>query len=149
MVTNPFEVSGSGLLKRRSEHVDHQPDCRLSRSPARIAQGIHFHDIQPHKLSLLHQSGHVVSRAADIVGSADAAVVQNEVQMLDLPNRSVQFTWDAARYPVIMVRDARTGEVRAFLRGGQAEIEDAPSDLEVQFSDGVRSHPHSHTRSTD
>lgn len=93
---------------------------------------------------------HVVSRAAaDAIGSADSAVVQNEVQMLDLPNRSVQFTWDAAHYPVIMVRDAKTGEVRGFLRGGQAEIEDAPSDLEVQFSDGVRSHPQPHTRNTN
>jgi hypothetical protein len=48
-----------------------------------------------------------------------------------------------------MVRDAKTGEVRGFLRGGQAEIEDAPSDLEVQFSDGVRSHPQPHTRNAN
>ena len=45
--------------------------------------------------------------------------------------------------------EARPDEVRGFLRGGQAEIEDAPSDLEVQFSDGVRSHPQPHTRNTN
>jgi hypothetical protein len=93
---------------------------------------------------------HLVSRAAlDILNAPGAIAVNNPVEMLDLPNRSVQFTWDAARYPVLMVRDAKTGEVRGFLRGGQAEIEDAPADLEVQFSDGVRSERQIHTRGTE
>jgi hypothetical protein len=92
---------------------------------------------------------HQVSRAALDIVNAPGAVVSDAVEMLDLPDRSVQFTWDAARYPVILVRDAKTGEVRGFLRGGQAEIQDAPSDIEVQASDGVRSHPQRHTRGTD
>ena len=40
---------------------------------------------------------------------------------------------------MVMLRDAKTGEVRGFLRGGDADIEDAPDDLEVQFSDGIHS----------
>ena len=44
-----------------------------------------------------------------------------------------------------MVRDAETGEVRGFLRGGQGDFEVAPSELEVLFSDGARSHSQPHT----
>src|SRR5678816_1973031 len=83
---------------------------------------------------------HQVSRAALDIVNAPGATVTDAVDVLDLPDHSVQFTWDAERYPVILVRDTKTGEVRGFLRGGQAEIQDAPSELEVQASDGVRTH---------
>ena len=56
-----------------------------------------------------------------------------------LPNHKMQFMWDATQSPMIMLRDAKTGEVRGFLRGGSGTIEDAPDDLEVQFSDGIHS----------
>ena len=92
---------------------------------------------------------HQVSRAALDIVNAPGAAVTDPVDVLDLPDHSVQFTWDAERYPVILVRDTKTGEVRGFLRGGQAEIQDAPSELEVQASDGVRSHPQRHLRPTD
>lgn len=59
--------------------------------------------------------------------------------MTRMSNRRAQFTWNAARYPVIMLRDARTHEVRGFLRGGNAIVQDAPDDIDVQYSDGVRS----------
>jgi hypothetical protein len=54
-----------------------------------------------------------------------------------LPNHKMQFSWDATQSPMVMLRDATTGEVRGFLRGGSATIDDVPDDLEVQFSDGI------------
>jgi hypothetical protein len=48
-------------------------------------------------------------------------------------------TWNAQRYPLVVVRDARTGEVLSFARGGSAAIETAASDLELTLSDGVAS----------
>jgi hypothetical protein len=36
-------------------------------------------------------------------------------------------------HPVLMLRDARTGEMRGFLRGGSAILDDAPDEFEVQF----------------
>ena len=56
-----------------------------------------------------------------------------------LPNHKMQFSWDATQSPMVMLRDAATGEVRGFLRGGSATIDDVPDDLEVQFSDGIHS----------
>jgi hypothetical protein len=47
--------------------------------------------------------------------------------------------WDAFAQPGAMVRDARTGEVLAFLRGGSGVVwTDAP-EIELVLSDGVRS----------
>jgi hypothetical protein len=56
-----------------------------------------------------------------------------------LPNRRMQFSWDAGQSPMVMLRDAKTGELRGFLRDGSATVEDVPDDLEVQFSDGIHS----------
>jgi len=48
-------------------------------------------------------------------------------------------TWDAATYPVAMVRDAATGEILSFARGGSAAIWTSSRRFDVTFSDGVRS----------
>lgn len=53
--------------------------------------------------------------------------------------RAVGITWDATWYPMVMVRDATTGRVISFARGGDIELPDAPPELELVMSDGVRS----------
>jgi hypothetical protein len=73
------------------------------------------------------------------VRRAAAAPAASPVRIQDLLGRAVQLDWDASVHPVLMLRDAQTGEVRGFVRGGSAVMEDAPDELEVQFSDGVRS----------
>lgn len=44
--------------------------------------------------------------------------------------------WNADRHPLVVVRDAATGEVRAFLRGGSASLP-AGKGLEIVACDGV------------
>jgi hypothetical protein len=56
-----------------------------------------------------------------------------------LSGKRAQLTWDGGLYPVMMLRDAKTGEVRGFVRGGSAMLADVPDDLEVESSDGVHS----------
>jgi hypothetical protein len=46
--------------------------------------------------------------------------------------------WDAAAYPMVMVRDARSGEVLSFARGGRTTVTPT-GDVELVASDGVRS----------
>lgn len=81
------------------------------------------------ELASQRQSG-MLPQAANITGA---------IQMQPLPNRRLQFTWNATAYPVLMLKDAQTGEVRGFLRGGSAVIQDAPDQPEIHISDGVRS----------
>jgi hypothetical protein len=45
-----------------------------------------------------------------------------------------------------MLRDARTGEVRGFLRGGNAQIEQAPAEIEIHAPDAARGEKIRHTR---
>lgn len=52
---------------------------------------------------------------------------------------SVRLTWNAADYPMALVRDAATGEILSFARTGDATIGTAGRELDVTFSDGVRS----------
>jgi hypothetical protein len=48
--------------------------------------------------------------------------------------------WDPSRFGAAMVRDAATGDVLTIVRGGgAAEVTGARGDLDVTFSDGVRS----------
>ena len=51
----------------------------------------------------------------------------------------VRVTWDAANARVAMIRDARTGQVLSFSRGGSVDVRTASDDLEITLSDGVKS----------
>ncbi|MEZ4456373.1 MAG: M66 family metalloprotease [Gemmatimonadales bacterium] len=50
-----------------------------------------------------------------------------------------RIAWDAATYPMAMIRDAATGEVLSFARGGAIDLWTASRRFDVTFSDGVRS----------
>jgi hypothetical protein len=65
--------------------------------------------------------------------------LQPTVHVQRMPDRTLQLSWNAQNYPVLMLRDARTHEVRGFVRGGSATVEGAPDGLEIHFSDGVHS----------
>lgn len=47
-------------------------------------------------------------------------------------------SWQAARHPLAVVRDPRTGDILAFARGGRVQVGTDAPELEVLFSDGVR-----------
>lgn len=70
---------------------------------------------------------------------AQTRSAMNVFRTTDLPGGRAEVHWDAIAHPVVMVRDAKTGEVRGFLRGGDATIDEVPESLEIQLSDGVRS----------
>jgi len=53
--------------------------------------------------------------------------------------REVRLEWSRADLLMAMVRDARTGQVLSFARGGAARVETGARELDVTFSDGVRS----------
>jgi metallopeptidase family M12-like protein len=47
--------------------------------------------------------------------------------------------WDARAHPMVMVRDAQTGEVLSFGRGGSVELSGARREVDLVLSDGVKS----------
>jgi hypothetical protein len=51
----------------------------------------------------------------------------------------VSLQWNAAAHPMVMVRDARSGQVLSFARGGSVTLPAPGGGLELVASDGVRS----------
>ena len=47
--------------------------------------------------------------------------------------------WNAAAFPMVMVRDTDTGEILSFSRDGDASVETGRTEVEVVVSDGVKS----------
>jgi hypothetical protein len=52
---------------------------------------------------------------------------------------AISLRWDAAAHPMLLVRDAATGQVVSFARGGSAQLPVGHQALSVGFSNGVRS----------
>jgi reprolysin-like metallo-peptidase family M12B len=52
----------------------------------------------------------------------------------------VALRWNASAHPMVMVRDAETGQVLSLARGGDVELSTAKSQLDLVLSNGVRSH---------
>jgi hypothetical protein len=48
-------------------------------------------------------------------------------------------SWNANAARVAMIRDARSGQILSFSRGGAVDLRTASDDLEITLSDGVRS----------
>jgi len=68
-----------------------------------------------------------------VPGAGDAEIVVTRRS-----GAGIELRWDGLRFPMALVRDARTREVLSFARGGAALITTRSQALEVQLSDGVR-----------
>ena len=97
------------------------------------------------------QSVHVMKGASELASrqarpATQAKAAMNALRVADLAGGAAQIDWDSTTQPMVMLRDANTGEVRGFLSGGSAQIANAPASMEVQLSDGVQSTIVRHSR---
>jgi hypothetical protein len=77
-------------------------------------------------------------RTVTSVASIDVAADPN-VQLSRANAGAVRMRWDAARFPVVMVRNPLSGQVLSFARGGDATIVTGSDELELNYSNRVRS----------
>ncbi|HEX6694651.1 MAG TPA: Ig-like domain-containing protein [Longimicrobiales bacterium] len=80
-----------------------------------------------------------IQRRAPAAVAGGSAVMADEVRATRTAAGRVRLQWNAARNPVVLVRDARTGQVLSFARGGDRVITAPGAELDVQLSDGVHS----------
>ena len=73
-----------------------------------------------------------VSEGASIDGAAARATTTR------LSARGRRVTWPADEVRGVLIRDAATGEFLAFGRDGSAEVQSRGAELQLLFSDGVR-----------
>ena len=91
------------------------------------------------RLETIRLAGPGVGMAAISASPASLRATPAEPVSLMRSAGGVALRWDAAAHPMIMVRDARTGEVLSFARGGSAVVPADGSEVELVMSDGVRS----------
>ena len=72
-------------------------------------------------------------------GPGAVSPAEERVEVAPVAGSRVEMTWDARAFPMALVRDAGTGEVLSFARGGAAHLPIASGEVEVILSDGIRS----------
>ena len=82
-----------------------------------------------------------VQRAAGSLPSAVGAraLADDPSALLDRAARQIRVRWDNPAYRMAMVRDVSTGQIMGFVRRQGAVVATGGRDVEVVFSDGVRS----------
>ncbi|MBI4544115.1 MAG: hypothetical protein HY703_02840, partial [Gemmatimonadetes bacterium] len=99
--------------------------------------------LEPDRLAVLRVSGPEgeATRASPAAFAAAAAGPAPAPPRASLRRRAgdvVELSWDGGAYPMVMVRDPRTGLVLSFAREGAVTIGTAARELELVFSDGVQ-----------
>ena len=127
----------------------------LSFSPSEIADApgsqrsfvfaVPIPDAAAARLSIVRLSGEgrvAVRRASQDPGSGAqlrTGVKPVAVEARRVAGGRVGVRWDARAHPMVMVRDARTGQVLSFARGGSVGVASLQREVDLVFSDGVRS----------
>jgi hypothetical protein len=85
-------------------------------------------------------AGHSASMTAPAAAAARGPIgpfQRSEAKRID--GRTVEIGWDASQTRMVMVRDPATGRILSFARGGEARVTTAARELDLIYSDGVRS----------
>ena len=92
-----------------------------------------------HSLRLAGPGGQKVrSRQAPAAGQLSTTSLDS-TQVRRVPGGRVAVRWDAHHHPMVMVRDAGTGEVLSLARGGSVDVVARNRQVDLVFSDGVQS----------
>jgi hypothetical protein len=88
-------------------------------------------------LESLTMSGPTGSEAREIVPGPQLAPGQSPATVSPVDAGTVEVSWNAAAYPMALIRDAGTGQVLSFARGGVARVAAPGAELEITLSNGV------------
>ena len=96
--------------------------------------------VRLHTLRLAGPGGQKVrTRMPPLDPQVGATAVAKPAQVRRVPGGKVAVRWDAREHPMVMVRDAVTGEVLSLARGGSVDVITRNRELDLMFSDGVQS----------
>jgi hypothetical protein len=82
----------------------------------------------------------VAGRGREAVALSQTGGAPDSVAIRRVSGGRVALRWNATAHPMVMVRDAETGQVLSFARGGDVELSTTKSQLDVVVSNGVKSH---------
>jgi hypothetical protein len=117
-------------LSFEGDEVDHMPGMRHFAYVVPLPQGV----AAPSALRVSSSRRALLNRT---VTAATPSAARDP--LLARIGARTRLTWDATQYPMVMVRDAATGQILSFARGGTADIITQRGELEVILSNGVTS----------
>jgi hypothetical protein len=150
--TRPSLPTRSGPYSLEGRASDGSPVFSLSFAPSEIADApgsqrnfvfaVPLPAARASRLTSLHLSGNgrpAILASTTAATSAPAATQSETVELRRVGAGSVSLRWDARTHPMVMVRDAQTGEVLSLARGGDAEFSTHKGQVDLVMSDGVKS----------
>lgn len=73
------------------------------------------------------------------MGPAAVVAAEKGIEVTRVEGAAVEVDWDAGTFPMAVVRDAESGEILSFARGGSVRLPDSSREVDVILSDGIRS----------
>ena len=150
--TRPSLPAQAGPYSLEGRASDGSPVFSLSFAPSEIADApgsqqnfvfaVPLPAARASRLTSLHLHGNgrpAILAATTAVTGAQAATQSEAVELRRSGAGNVSLRWDARAHPMIMVRDAQTGEVLSLARGGDAEFSTHKGQVDLVMSDGVKS----------
>jgi hypothetical protein len=153
--TRPKLPRGQGDYTVEAHAEDGTNLFRLSFTPSQVADApgseqsfvfaVPLSEAQAARIATLRLTGRgreaVRKRATALSrgGQFSAAARSEPPRVRQLTGGKVGVQWDAGAHPMVMVRDAETGEVLSFARGGSIQLASNKREVDLVLSDGVRS----------
>jgi hypothetical protein len=149
VVTRPVLPGRPGAYSLQGTASDGARVFDLSFDPVEVADGErgarHFAFAVPldqrsaGRLESIRLSGPGLGMAS--VSRAPASLQATPAEPVEVAGAAggIALRWDAAAHPMVMVRDARSGQVLSFARGGNVILPADGREVELVTSDGVRS----------
>jgi hypothetical protein len=82
----------------------------------------------------------VAGQGREALALGQASGAGDSVTVRRVSGGRVALRWNASAHPVVMVRDAETGQVLSLARGGDVQLSTTKSQLDLVLSNGVKSH---------
>jgi hypothetical protein len=142
--TGPYSLEGRASDGSPVFSVSFAPN-QIADAPGsqqNFAYAVPLSSAQAARLTSLHLRGG--TRAALLggvtaVSGQQPAIQSQSVEVRRVRTGTVGLRWDARANPMIMVRDAESGEVLSLARGGDVELSTYKSQVDLVISDGVKS----------
>jgi hypothetical protein len=139
----PYQIRATDAAGRETfsfsfagDEVDHLPNHRLFAFVVPLAAG----QARPAAIRLLANGRESVRRSSLLPGPlGNAPMTPAPPRLSRIGGPRSRLEWDSKAYPMALVRDAATGQILSFARGGRLDIAVPGQELDVTFSDGVSS----------
>jgi hypothetical protein len=95
--------------------------------------------VQLQSVRLSGPGGRMSTRAPAAAAPSNRAAASDEISV-QAESQGIRVRWNASAHPMVVVRDPDTGQVLSFARGGDVRVRTEKRQVDLEISDGTRSH---------